>query len=109
MARRRRHLYWLLGAAGVGGIRMAQMTGTTRVMSRLRREKDEVVARDGMVVAKHPLAAQAGVDVLERGGNAVDAAVTTAFATGVTLPFSNGIGGGGYLLFHEAAAGATRS
>jgi gamma-glutamyltranspeptidase/glutathione hydrolase len=60
-----------------------------------------------MVDAKHPLAAQAGVDVLERGGNAVDAAVTTAFATGVTLPFSNGIGGGGYLLFHDAAAART--
>jgi gamma-glutamyltranspeptidase/glutathione hydrolase len=103
MARwRRRRWYWLLGAAGgAGGIGMARM------MTRLRREKDEVIARDGMVVAKHPLAAQAGVDVLERGGNAVDAAVTTAFAAGVTLPFSNGIGGGGYLLFHDAAAGNT--
>jgi gamma-glutamyltranspeptidase/glutathione hydrolase len=78
-----------------------------RVMTRLRREKDEVVARDGMVVAKHPLAAEAGVEVLERGGNAVDAAVTTAFATGVTLPFSNGLGGGGYLLFHDAGAART--
>ena len=83
------------------------MVQVTRVTSRLRREKDEVVAREGMVVAKHPLAAQAGRDVLERGGNAVDAAVTTAFATGVTLPFSNGLGGGGYLLFHEAAAART--
>src|SRR5262245_47145621 len=78
-----------------------------RMMTRLRREKDEVVARDGMVVAKHPLAARAGVEVLERGGNAVDAAVTTAFATGVTLPFSNGLGGGGYLLFHDAATART--
>lgn len=78
-----------------------------RVMTALRREKDEVVAAAGMVVAKHPLAAQAGVDVLERGGNAIDAAVTTAFAAGVVLPFSNGVGGGGYLLFQDAAAGAT--
>jgi gamma-glutamyltranspeptidase / glutathione hydrolase len=78
-----------------------------RVITRLRREKEEVVARDGMVVAKHPLAAEAGLEVLERGGNAVDAAVTTAFATGVTLPFSNGLGGGGYLLFHQAGAGRT--
>ena len=83
------------------------MVQVTRVTSRLRREKDEVVARDGMVVAKHPLAAQAGREVLERGGNAVDAAVTTAFATGVTLPFSNGLGGGGYLLFHDAGAART--
>lgn len=83
------------------------MVQSPRVMSRLRREKDEVVARHGMVVAKHPLAAEAGVEVLERGGNAVDAAVTTAFATGVTLPFSNGLGGGGYLLFHDAAAART--
>ncbi|HEX2186199.1 MAG TPA: gamma-glutamyltransferase [Chloroflexota bacterium] len=83
------------------------MVGVTRVMTRLRREKDEVAARDGMVVAKHPLAALAGLEVLERGGNAVDAAVTTAFAAGVTLPFSNGLGGGGYLLFHDAATART--
>jgi gamma-glutamyltranspeptidase/glutathione hydrolase len=83
------------------------MSNVRRVVTQLRREKDEVVADDGMVVAKHPLAAQAGVAVLERGGNAVDAAVTTAFAAGVVLPFSNGIGGGGYLLFHDAAAGQT--
>lgn len=55
------------------------------------------VAR-GMTVAQHPLAAQIGVEVLEKGGNAMDAAVTTAFAVGVLQPLSSGIGGGGAMV-----------
>ena len=45
-----------------------------------------VVARDGMVVGPEQLAAQAGVDILSRGGNAIDAAVATGFALAVTYP-----------------------
>lgn len=58
----------------------------------------EARGRGGMVAAKTPLAAAAGADVLRRGGNAVDAAVTTAFTAGVVEPWMNGIGGGGYLV-----------
>ena len=47
----------------------------------------------GMVCTSQNLAAQAGLDVLKRGGNAVDAAVTTAICLTVTEPVSNGIGG----------------
>ncbi|MBL8688799.1 MAG: gamma-glutamyltransferase [Rhodospirillaceae bacterium] len=63
---------------------------------------EEVVARDGMVTAQHPLGARIGVEVLQKGGNAVDAAVTTAFAMGVLQPLMNGIGGVGNMVLHFA-------
>ncbi|MHC5024849.1 MAG: gamma-glutamyltransferase [Planctomycetota bacterium] len=53
--------------------------------------------RHGMVVSTHHLAARAGHSMLEKGGNAIDAAVATAFAVGVTQPFSAGIGGGAFM------------
>lgn len=53
--------------------------------------------RGGMVGAKRPQAAAAGAAMLEHGGNAIDAAVATAFAVGVCEPWMNGIGGGGYM------------
>ena len=61
---------------------------------------EEISAQSGMVVAQHVTAAQIGVEVLKRGGNAVDSAVSTAFATGVLLPIWNGIGGGGLMTVH---------
>src|SRR2546428_2227617 len=52
----------------------------------------------GMVVASEAEAARAGRAMLERGGNAVDAAIATAFALAVTQPFSAGLGGGAFIL-----------
>jgi len=58
-----------------------------------------VLGAQGMVATSHTLATEVALDVLKRGGNAVDAAVTAGFALAVTQPRSGNIGGGGFLLY----------
>jgi gamma-glutamyltranspeptidase / glutathione hydrolase len=66
-----------------------------------------IVAHGGMVVAQEELAARIGVDVLAKGGNAVDAAVAVGFALAVTYPPAGNIGGGGFMIIHLADGGNT--
>jgi len=61
-----------------------------------------VFAKNGMVVAEEKLATQIGVEILRRGGNAVDAAVAVGFALAVTLPRAGNLGGGGFMLVRLA-------
>ena len=65
--------------------------------------------RDGMVATSVSPAAPVGQAVLERGGNAVDAVVASAFAAAVAHPFSSGLGGGLFAVVHDAASGETVS
>ncbi|HXG89184.1 MAG TPA: gamma-glutamyltransferase [Vicinamibacterales bacterium] len=64
-------------------------------------------AKRGMVVSQSDIASQIGFQVIRDGGNAVDAAVATAFAMAVTHPTAGNIGGGGFLVFRAANGDAT--
>jgi gamma-glutamyltranspeptidase/glutathione hydrolase len=77
--------------------------GTTSQTTTLRISRDLAVGAQHMVAAKHPAAVKAALDILERGGNAVDAAVTAAFAVGVLEPWMSGVGGGGFMTIQMAS------
>ena len=66
-----------------------------------------VFARHGMVSTPEATATGIGVDILEKGGNAVDAAVAVGFALAVTLPRAGNIGGGGFMMVHMAESAKT--
>ncbi len=90
--------YWILivvACALSSGIADAQDRSQTRSM---------VVSRNGIVAAESPLAAEAGVRILESGGNAVDAAIATNAMMGVVSPMMNGIGGDLFAIVYDAKA-----
>jgi gamma-glutamyltranspeptidase/glutathione hydrolase len=79
--------------------------GETNVIPYL--DEQPARARHGMVVSVHHLAADAGVEILKSGGNAVDAAVATGFALAVVHPSAGNLGGGGFLLLRTHSGMAT--
>jgi gamma-glutamyltranspeptidase/glutathione hydrolase len=66
-----------------------------------------VYGRNGMVASQEAVATGIGLEVLQQGGNAVDAAVSVAFALAVTLPRAGNLGGGGFMVVHDAESGET--
>ena len=57
------------------------------------------ISKDGMIVSAHPLASQVGVEILQKGGNAIDAMVAVQYALAVTYPRAGNIGGGGFMVY----------
>lgn len=72
-------------------------------------EKHLAIATKHMVVAAHPLAAEAGRDMLRQGGNAIDAAIATQLVLGLVEPQSSGLGGGAFLVFWDAKSRETKT
>ena len=69
--------------------------------------KEEVVAKNGIVTSALPLSAEAGLSILKAGGNAIDAAVAIGFCNVVQEPYMASIGGMGYMVIHLAAEAKT--
>jgi gamma-glutamyltranspeptidase/glutathione hydrolase len=61
----------------------------------------ELIASQAAIASAHPLATQAGIDILSQGGNAFDAAIAVTATLAVVEPYSSGIGGGGFYLLHQ--------
>ena len=102
MKRSRRSLRFLLIPAfltpGIGIAQQSPYTAKQTPFSYTIQRKVEVT--HGAVVSAHPLASAVGVAILQKGGNAVDAAIATQLALAVVYPAAGNIGGGGFMIAH---------
>ena len=66
-----------------------------------------IVADNGMVASQHALATEVGLEILKKGGNAVDAAVAVGFSLAVVLPRAGNLGGGGFMMIYDEKSNST--
>ncbi len=110
MRDRRRSYHWLTAGVAVFSLVMPAAVSAQADESPIMRFEDRahpVFGSSGMVAAQNAAAAQVGADVLADGGNAVDAAIAVGFSLAVTTPRAGNLGGGGFMLIHDAASGKT--
>jgi gamma-glutamyltranspeptidase / glutathione hydrolase len=96
MIRHRRFLHKVLAAAVTFSVITTSFSGFR--FSALAASREPVRARHGIVASTNEVASRVGVDVMKRGGNAVDAAIAVAFALAVTHPAAGNLGGGGFMM-----------
>ncbi|MBU8872946.1 gamma-glutamyltransferase [Reyranella sp. MMS21-HV4-11] len=85
---------------------LRRLLGVALLLVAVARVPAVQAAPQSMVAAAHPLAVEAGVEILRRGGTAVDAAIAVQMVLGVVEPHASGIGGGGFLLHYDGTSRA---
>jgi gamma-glutamyltranspeptidase/glutathione hydrolase len=101
----RRFVREIFFMAVIGGVVGAGLMNSVDAQTDRPQARSMVITQNGIVAAESPLAAQAGVAILQNGGNAVDAAVAANAVMGVVAPMSNGIGGDLFAIIYDAKSG----